>query len=232
MLRSSWNYDLWSSSTYCLTFGDQTPLLRTLSGVDWPSHLTLAGANYRLSWRRGELVADVNATINCNGNVMVTVTDPVVGFDASKNRSSLLLIKQPISADFECRLPDSDKIIRSSEKLGMALNLIVNIVGWISLVATIGLLFVDINLTQQFVDFLRMVKPLARLKYINASFGGLVEAFLATYQNPFQISTFTRTNSNVRLMIDSRAKLSRYFLPVFIFSTIPDKFVLYAVISV
>lgn len=175
------------------------------------------------------MIVDLNVSKGC-GMLNISVSDPVVNFDASKSRATILLRNDTsLITKVDCREQDSAAVIHSTEKLGIGLNVIVNIVGWISLVATIALLFVNINLTYAFVAFLRMVKPLSRLKYLNVSFGGIVEVFLATYQNPFQVSVFTRTNENVRLMLDSRSKLSRYFLPVYIFSTIPDKFVLYAV---
>ena len=228
-LKATWNYDLWSSWTLRLSIPQVTPLLRELAAVNWPDHLAVDGAVGRFSWRNGELVLDLNVSKGC-GLLNISVSDAVVNFDASKSRATILLRNDTsLIAKVDCKAPDSKAVIRATEKLGIALNVIVNVVGWLSLVATIALLFLNINLTYAFVAFLRMVKPLSRLKYINVSFGGIVEVFLATYQNPFQVSMFTRTNENVRLMLDSRSKLSRYFMPVYIFSTIPDKFVLYAV---
>jgi hypothetical protein len=101
---------------------------------------------------------------------------------------------------------------------GKVFTWLVEATGWISLIMTIVLLFFDVDMSKSLLDFLRIVKPITRFKYINIYYGGIVEIFLSNLRNIFHLVKDQRSDENERLFVDTRASLRRFYLPVLSFT--------------
>lgn len=179
-----------------------------------------------------ELILDINFTRDFDGKLNLTVYPKKYYYNYMKS----IKISEFVMANsnFSMAIPgnrfDSPWLIKLSRISGTTLNIIVEVLGWTSLVVTIVMLFFEVDMTRPFLDFLRMVKPVTRFKYINIYYGGIIEIFLWNFKNIFHIISDTRTDENEKYFLDSRSSLRRFYLPVLAFTSIPDKYLLYLVL--
>lgn len=192
------------------------------------------GADFttNFEFRLHELILDVNFTRDFDGKMKLTVLPKTFFWNYMKSIkiSEFILAQGNFSINVTGSRYDSPWLIKLSRISGNCLNLIVEILGWGSLALTIVMIFFDIDITRPFLDFLRMVKPVTRFKYINIYYGGIIEIFLWNFKNVFHIISDTRTDENEQYFLDSRSSLRRFYLPVLAFTSIPDKYLLYLVL--
>lgn len=189
---------------------------------------------YKIEFRLNEIIVDLNFTFDKPGFSKMTVTPKKFWFkfDVNANRSEFVLAKTPFSRSIRVSQFDSKWLIDMSKISGKVFTWLVEATGWISLIMTIVLLFFDVDMSKSLLDFLRIVKPITRFKYINIYYGGIVEIFLANLRNIFHLVKDQRSDENERLFVDTRASLRRFYLPVLSFTSIPDKYLLYLVLCI
>lgn len=189
---------------------------------------------YKIEFRLNEIIVDLNFTFDKPGYSKMTVTPKKfwAKFDSSANRSEFVLAKTPFSRAIRVSQFDSKWLIDMSKISGRVFTWLVEAAGWLSLVVTMVLLFFDVDMSKSLLDFLRIVKPITRFKYINIYYGGIIEIFLANLKNIFHLVRDQRSDENERLFVDTRASLRRFYLPVLSFTSIPDKYLLYLVLCV
>src|SRR3990167_5202684 len=239
--KSIWNYDMYSSSSFEVVFKNTSFLIDTFEKINWNELIDVKiegmtqGIDFtkNLHYRYKELILDLNFTEDSEVTKRMTVVPKKYFFNYNNktNLSAFLLSAKPYTVEsvgvFQY---DSPWLIKMSRNSGIVLNLLVDIYGWITLVTTLVLMFFEIDISRPFVDFIRMVKPVSRCKYINIYYGGITEIFLANFKNVFQIVRDARTDENESFFIESRASLRRFYLPVLTFTSIPDKYFLYLVL--
>ena len=179
-----------------------------------------------------ELLLDLNFTKDFDQKLLITVIPKKFYSNYMKQIriSEFVLARTSFSISAIGSKYDSPWLISLSEISGTALNLIVEILGWASLVLTILFMFYEIDMSRPLLDFIRMVKPVTRFKYINIYYGGIIEIFFTNFKNIFHIISDTRTDENEIYFLDSRTSLRRFYLPVLSFTSIPDKYLLYLVL--
>lgn len=182
-----------------------------------------------VSYRNNELMLDLNFSEVGQAVIKVDVIDHIYKYDNATMLSKLILSDRSRSIQISMTPADDYGNIYSAEKLGYAMHIIINAVGWISLSIVVAALFIDIDLMAPMIEFIRMTKPLSRFKYIDVQCGGIIEGFLANYHDLFRITAFVKSDTSVRYSVISRDRLLRYHLPVFVYTTIPDKYIIYAV---
>ena len=189
---------------------------------------------YKIEFRLNEIIVDLNFTFDKPGYSKMTVIPKKfwARFDSSANRSEFVLAKTPFSRDIRVSQFDSKWLIDMSKISGKVFTWLIEATGWLSLIVTIVLLFFDVDMSKSLLDFLRIVKPITRFKYINIYYGGIIEIFLANLKNIFHLVRDQRSDENERLFVDTRASLRRFYLPVLSFTSIPDKYLLYLVLCV
>lgn len=239
--KSIWNYDMYSSSSYEVVFKNISFLITTFQNMSWNEMLDVKidglkqGVDFTKNfvYRYKELILDLNFTYDSEKPVTLVV-QPIkfyFNYNNKTNLSSFLLSAKSASiANVGVYQYDSPWLIKMSRNAGIVLNLLVDIYGWITLVTTLVLMFFEIDISRPFIDFIRMVKPVSRFKYINIYYGGITEIFLTNFRNVFQIVSDSRTDENEKFFIESRASLRRFYLPVLTFTSIPDKYFLYLVL--
>lgn len=174
---------------------------------------------------------DLNFTEIGNSTVKVEVYQHIYNYSKTTKTPLLLLSTVSPVAQIQTLRPDKDSEIQAALTLGYMLHVLINTVGWLSLALVVFAIFFDIDLLAPMVEFIRMTKPISRFKYINVRCGGIIEGFLANYHDLFRIAAFMKTDKSVTYSVVSRNRLLRYHLPVFTFTTIPDKYIIYGVIS-
>lgn len=155
----------------------------------------------------------------------------VYGFDKSTLRVDFILSNTSRFTEDNLKPNDDDHKVTAASKAGISFHIFINTFGWLSLLLTIVGLFCEIDLMTPLLHFIRMTKPISRFKFINVRGGNIIEAFLSNYQDLFRTGAFVKTDKNVIFTRMSRTKLLRYYVPVFTFSTIPDKYIVYSVVS-
>lgn len=206
----------------------------------------------RISYRHNMIIIDLNYTSNLDGKALdssgrpkyiLTVKPKIFFYDyyAPAHKSELVLAKTAASFPSEYSLehglfekqhlkinkPLNGWLVELSDISGRVLFMTTEIVGWVGLFLCLFLLFFEADLSKPFVDFLRMVKPFSRFKYINIFYGPVVEIFLTNYQNLFSVVSNKRTDENQTYFIKTRGSLQHFYIPVFTFLSIPDKYFFY-----
>ena len=186
---------------------------------------------YSISFRNNEIMLDVNFTKDNDGNQTMNV-EPIVfphEFDPDSGLPGFILGAKPYVLQVPGKQKESAWLINMSRLSSKVFNWTVEIVGWISLVTCIGLLFFNVDMTRPMLDFLRIVKPISRFKYINIYYGGIVEIFLTQYKNIYHLIADERDDEIEQFFVDTRGSLRRFYIPVLTFTTIPDKYIFYIV---
>ena len=187
---------------------------------------------YKIEFRMNELIVDVNFTRDIPGKTNMTVIPKkfYLKYNEESGRSYFILARTPFTREISVYKHDSKWLIDLAKISGKVLSWVVEVSGWTSLAFTMLLLFFDVDMTKSLLDFLRVVKPITRFKYINIYYGGIIEIFLTNLKNIFHLVKDQRTDDNERLFVDTRSSLRRFYLPVLSFTSIPDKYLLYVLL--